>query len=68
MICYFCKKNVAKIDFKDVETLKLFLSPSAKIKGSKKTGLCAKHQRELARAVKRARVLGLLPFTSKHAI
>ena len=68
MICYFCKKNVTKIDFKDVDTLKLFLSPSAKIKGAEKTGLCSKHQRELARAIKRARVLGLLPFTSKHAI
>ncbi len=58
--CYFCGKG--SIDWKDTETLKRFLAVSQKIKSRKKTGLCAKHQRELARAVKRARQMALLPY------
>jgi len=53
------------IYWKDIETLKRFLSLSAKIQPRKKTGVCAKHQRRLARAIKRARVMGFLPFTTK---
>ncbi|PIR02869.1 MAG: 30S ribosomal protein S18 [Candidatus Nealsonbacteria bacterium CG_4_9_14_3_um_filter_35_11] len=65
MFCYFCKNNINEIDFKDTELLKRFLSKSAKIKSRKKTGLCAKHQRAVSRAIKKARVLGLLPYTTK---
>jgi len=65
MQCHFSTNNVKYIDYKDTETLKKFLNPHARILSSKKTGVCAKHQRKLAQAVKRARFLGLLPFVSR---
>ena len=65
MACYFCQRNIKDIDFKDIETLKRFISGLGKIRAKKRTGVCASHQRKLARAIKRARILGLLPFTSK---
>ncbi len=65
MECYFCRKNINNIDYKNSVTLKNFLSASGKIKDRTKTGLCAMHQRNLASAVKRARQLGLLSPTSK---
>ncbi len=64
MECYFCRYN-KEVDFRDVDTLKRFLSLSYKIKPRKKTGVCAFHQRRLAQAVKRARFLALLPYTSE---
>jgi len=64
MDCYFCKKNIQEIDFKNTEQLRQFLSGLGKIRPRKKTGVCAKHQRKLAKAVKRARHLGLLPLSS----
>lgn len=60
--CYFCLHSIKEIDYKDVDTLKRFLSGQMKIYPRRKTKLCAKHQRQLKRAVKRARILGLLPF------
>jgi len=60
--CYFCAQNIKKIDYKDVETLKKFISPYAKIQPRTRTGVCAHHQRDLARAIKRARHMALLPF------
>jgi small subunit ribosomal protein S18 len=60
--CQFCTQNKKELDWKDAETLRKFLSAAAKIKPRRKTGLCAKHQRHLSRSVKRARVMGLLPF------
>ena len=63
--CYFCQKGIEEIDFKDTETLKRFISSMGKIKSRKKTRVCAKHQRRLAEAIKRARYLGLLPFTPR---
>jgi len=65
MSCYFCEKGIIEIDFKNTDLLKRFLSGLAKIKPRKKTGVCAKHQRNLAKAIKRARALGLLPYTTK---
>lgn len=65
MACYFCQKNVQDIDFKEVGLLKRFLSSLGKIKSRKKTGLCSLHQRRVAQAIKRARFLGLLPYTLK---
>lgn len=62
--CHFCRRNIDEIDYKDVKILQKYISGLAKIRPRKKTGLCAYHQRELARAVKRARFLGLLPFTT----
>ena len=65
MACYFCQRNIKDIDFKDIETLKRFISGLGKIRAKKRTGVCASHQRKLAKAIKRARILGLLPYTSK---
>jgi len=63
--CYFCQRNIREVDFKNRKALEGFISASAKIKSRKKTGLCSKHQRQLARTIKRARFLGLLPYTPK---
>ena len=63
--CYFSKVDKKPIDYKDVDLLKKFISPHARIQGKKHTGVCSKHQRELATAIKRARFMGLLPFV-KH--
>ena len=64
--CYFCQQsNRQEIDFKNTQILGKFLSASAKIKPRKKTGLCARHQKKLAQAVKRARHLALLPYTKE---
>ena len=65
MQCYFCSRAQKDVDYKDVETLRKFTSSQAKIKPPRKTGMCAKHQRLLARAVKHARYLALLPFTMR---
>jgi len=64
-MCYFCQKNIADIDFKDTATLSRFVSGFYKIKGKKKTGLCSKHQKKIANAVKRARQMGLMAYTPK---
>lgn len=53
------------IDYKDIDTLKKFLTPHARIQGKKRTGTSAKNQRALALAIKRARFLGLLPYVSR---
>ncbi len=65
MPCYFCQRNIKEIDFKDTELLRKFISGLAKIRPKKRTGTCASHQRKLAKAIKRARNLGLLPATVK---
>ncbi|MCD6232904.1 30S ribosomal protein S18 [bacterium] len=65
MQCYFCQHNIKEIDFKDTALLKHFIAASGKIKPRKKTFLCSKHQRGIAKAIKRARTLGLLSYTKK---
>jgi len=60
--CQFCTNNVVGVDYKDVELLKNYLDPHLRINKHRKTGVCAKHQRSLANAIKRARELGLLPY------
>ncbi len=64
MNCYFCQRNIKEIDFKNTELLQRFTTESGKIRGRKKTGVCAKHQRRLTKAIKRARHLGLLAISS----
>lgn len=61
--CYFCTANTQLIDYKDTETLKKYMSPQARILGRRRTNTCARHQRQLARAIKHARQLGLVAFT-----
>ncbi|MEA2112611.1 MAG: 30S ribosomal protein S18 [Patescibacteria group bacterium] len=63
--CFFSQNNISQIDYKDIEAIKRFINPHGRILSRKKTGLCAKHQRQLSQAVKRARFLGFLPFTSR---
>jgi small subunit ribosomal protein S18 len=65
-VCAFCLEKTRTIDYKDVNTLRRYVTERGKIKSSRKTGTCAKHQRRLAVAVKRARHLALLPFTPEH--
>ncbi len=60
--CYFSKNNITQIDYKDVGTLKKYLNPHGRMVARKRTGLCAKHQRQLAQAIKRARFMGLMPY------
>ena len=62
MPCYFCQRNIKEIDWKNVRVLSRFLSAGGKIKPKRKTGLCSKHQRQLKRVVKKARIMALLPF------
>ena len=63
-VCVFCAEKVENIDYKDVARLRKFTSERAKILPRRITGTCAKHQRELTTAIKRARHLALLPYTS----
>ncbi|MBX4210796.1 30S ribosomal protein S18 [Candidatus Parcubacteria bacterium] len=63
--CYFSQNNITHIDYKDVELLKKFLNPHARMISKKKTGVSSKNQRKLAVAVKRARFMGLLPFVAR---
>lgn len=65
MDCHFCQLNIKEVDFKEVETLKKFISSLGKIRSKEKSGLCSYHQRKTAKAVKRARHLGLLSSISK---
>lgn len=61
-VCVFCAENVEKIDYKDTAKLRKFISERAKILPRRVTGTCAKHQRDVTEAVKRARHMALLPF------
>ncbi|NQV88489.1 MAG: 30S ribosomal protein S18 [Parcubacteria group bacterium] len=63
--CFFSQNNIQHIDYKDVDILKKFLNPHARIISKKKTGVTSKNQRKLSLAVKRARFMGLLPFVSR---
>lgn len=64
-VCYFCKNKIEEIDYKDIETLKRFVSANGKIIPRRVTGTCAKHQRALATAIKRARQMALIPYVSE---
>lgn len=63
--CYFCTEKIEEVDYHNLELLHRFLSFSKKIESRSRTGLCAKHQRQLSRAIKRARHLALLPFVNR---
>jgi small subunit ribosomal protein S18 len=63
--CRFCKQKVEVVDYKDINLLRRYITPSAKILGSRVSGNCARHQALLSRAIKRARYLALLPYTIK---
>ncbi len=61
-VCAFCQAKVDVIDYKDINTLKKYVAEGGKILPRRMTGVCAKHQRVLAKAIKRARLVDLLPF------
>jgi len=64
--CQFCADKSLSIDYKKVDMLKRFVTDEGKIRPRRQTGNCARHQRVLAAAVKRARQIALLPFTSSR--
>lgn len=64
-VCYFCANNNKTVDYKNTDVLKHFISAQAKIMPRKRSHLCAKHQRHLAHAIKRARFMALLPITTR---
>ena len=65
--CRFTAEGVDKIDYKDVDTLKKYITEAGKIIPSRVTGTKSHYQKQLATAVKRARFLALLPYTDKHS-
>ena len=64
-VCQFCAEKNSEIDYKDVETLKKYVTERGKILPKRITGTCAMHQRELTKAIKRARIVALLPYTQE---
>ncbi len=66
-VCRFCADKSLKVDYKDVRTLGTFITEGGKIVPSRVTGNCARHQRALTVAIKRARILALLPFSTLGA-
>ncbi len=65
-VCQFCAEKTKTIDYKQVDILKRFVNEQGKIRSRRQTGTCARHQRLLARAIKRARHLALLPFAAER--
>jgi small subunit ribosomal protein S18 len=66
LVCQFCADSSLAIDYKDVNTLRRFLTDRARIAPRKRTGACSKHQGAISIAIKRARHLALLPFSPNH--
>lgn len=66
-VCSFCVDKIEAIDYKDAQRLRRYISDWAKIESRRKTGTCAPHQRMLSTAIKRARYVGLLPYTGSHS-
>jgi small subunit ribosomal protein S18 len=66
--CKFTNEGVKEIDYKDLETLRAYVSETGKIVPSRITGTKARYQRQLATAIKRARFLALIPYTDSHQV
>ncbi len=62
--CYFCVNKDTTIDYKNTDILRRFVSSFGKIVPRKRSGVCASHQRQIAAEIKRARIIGLLPFVT----
>jgi small subunit ribosomal protein S18 len=62
--CQFCKDKIEQVDYKDISSLRKFISERGKIRSRRITGACRRHQSQVATAVKRARELALLPYVS----
>ena len=63
--CPYCKDKIDQVDYKDIATLRRFISDRGKIRSRRITGACRRHQNQVARAVKRARELALLPYVTE---
>ncbi|MEZ7821405.1 MAG: 30S ribosomal protein S18 [Patescibacteria group bacterium] len=64
--CFCCVNNVNEIDYKDLQMMQKFTSMHHKILSRRKSALCMKHQRKVANAIKRSRIMALIPFTNNH--
>ncbi|WP_406613576.1 30S ribosomal protein S18 [Mycoplasma corogypsi] len=62
-VCEFCEQKVGYVDYKNLDVLKKYVTVTGQIKGKSSTGACAKHQRKVSTAVKRARIVALMPFS-----
>jgi len=67
-VCQFCVEKIDHIDYKQIDLLRRYVTEDGKIRPRRQTGTCAKHQRHLARAIKRARHLALLPFVGEVSV
>ncbi len=65
--CYFCREKIDQVDYKNVNQLRRYVSEKGKIRSRRITGACRRHQSQIARAVKRARELALLPYVNENA-
>lgn len=65
-VCHFCAEKIEYIDYKDVATLRRYMSDRAKIRSRRVSGNCPRHQREVAVAIKNAREVALLPYISQR--
>jgi small subunit ribosomal protein S18 len=65
-VCFFCRDKIEDIGYKNPALLRPYISDRGKITPRRKSGVCAKHQRRLATAIKRARHLALLPYVAAH--
>jgi len=66
--CRFCGDKTLKIDYKEIRNLRYFVSERGKIVPRRISGNCAEHQRKVTEAIKRARNIALLPFTTSHSV
>ena len=64
-VCYLCVNDLRDVDYKDGQFLRRFLNSHMRILPKKRTGVCSTHQRKVSTAVKRARILAILPFVSR---
>ncbi len=65
-VCNFCSDKIEEIDYKDASKLRRYVSDRGRIEPRRKTGTCARHQRALATAIKRARHIAILPYVAEH--
>ncbi len=63
--CLFCTQNIKFIDWKQADLLRKFMTPQGKIASRRRTGTCAFHQRKVAKAIKRARAMALVPYVTR---
>lgn len=64
-VCEYCQGHIEHVDYKDAERLKKYTAENGKILPRRASGLCAEHQRDVTTAIKRARIMALLPFRSE---